>query len=194
MKEAKEYFPPFYQSYIGIHAKKKLHDNSKELVQLLKDNDILKDNLSIFELGAGPCRNLSYIYKENNTIKLYANDLWKNASFDNMDNSIKEIINFYEADTLSLLRNNNIKVDLMISSDHLMHIKDIIEIMKLITNKWRPNYLLLREYNGVSKKDFVHVHDYNSIENYDLIYETSSKQNSAYKIILNKKNDRYKIK
>jgi len=188
-KFGKERFPSSYQDAVGINASEKLHTNSKELVEILKSNNVIENNISVFEIGAGGCRNIKYILDENSTIKLGANDLFKESSFKNMDIDVKNIIDFYECDTLELLENYELNPDLLISSDHLMHVEHIKveKILNLINEKWNPKWILLREI----KKEFENIthprlyHNYDVLNsNYELISESDSKQDSAYFIKL----------
>jgi len=186
----KERFPSGYQGSVGMKARKMLHENSKELVEILKNNNVLNENSSIFELGSGPARNLYYIYKEFKTNNLYCSDLFLQSSFDNMSDEIKNVVRFYEGDSQEIIDNNILNdLDLFLVSDHFMHLQyDKADyIIKKIMSDWNPNYIMLREL----KKDFETpnhprlFHDYNQfLTNYDMIEETSSKQDNAYFIWL----------
>jgi len=155
MKEArwgKARFPKGYQKVVGFkNGCLFLHKNSKEFVKILKDIDIIErenDKYKIFEIGAGSGRNLHYIKEEFPNVKIACNDLFKQASFEEMSDSIKDIVDFYEADTLELFEQNRFEdIDLLISSDHLMHLQTnkVIKIVLLINHKWKPKYILLRE-------------------------------------------------
>ena len=93
-KFGKDRFPAEYQRGVGINAKELLQKNSIELVNILKKHNVLYDNMSVFEMGAPGCINLYYIWKENNSINLYANDLFRDASFKEMHSDIKNLITF----------------------------------------------------------------------------------------------------
>ena len=139
-----------YQSRVGHWPKFEfLTTNSIELADFLNKNGVLKDGVNIFEIGSAGCRNLKYINDLNGNVNLFANDLNRKHSFANMHESIKEKVTFYEEDTLSLVEGNEpeFDIDLLISSDHLMHVdeesvKSIIEILK---TKWKPKYIAMRE-------------------------------------------------
>ena len=185
----KQRFSEQYQNAVGINAASFLHENSKELASILKDHGVLTKNVSIYEIGAAGGRNLKYIQDLQPTAKFGCNDLYKNQSFNNMADSIKEIIEFDEADTLDLVRDKNIKVDLLVCSDHLMHIQydRAKEIIETISDKWCPTFIILREV----KKEFeapmhprlFHNYDY-FLEKYEVIHEQDSIQNNEYFIKL----------
>ena len=196
-KFGKERFPNGYQNAVGWGAAQFLHQNSKELVQILVDNKVLKDGLKIFEIGAGGGRNLKYIWDKNKKVKLYLNDLFKEASMNAMHQDIRDLVTFYELDTLSLFKDfkQEFEVDLLISSDHLMHVEyeSVEVILEKIRDSWKPNYILMREL----KKEFETpehprlFHNYDMLEDkYEVIVSTSSKQGEAYFIKLyRRKND-----
>src|SRR6056300_1655642 len=95
----KSRFPESYQAKVGQNARDLLHKNSKELVDILENNNVIKDEMSVFEMGAGGARNLYYIWKKNNSVKLYANDLFESESKKQMHDGIKDTITFYEGDS-----------------------------------------------------------------------------------------------
>jgi len=189
----KQRFPEGYQSAVGINARAMLHNNSVELVSILKNNNILDSTSSVFELGAGPARNLHYMHKEFKINKLYCSDLFLQASFDNMSDDIKEIITFYEGDSQDIIDNNFIpNLDLFLVSDHFMHLQyDKADyIIKKILSTWKPNYIMLREI----KKEFETpnhprlFHNYDQfLSDYEMIEENTSKQCDAYFIWLLKR-------
>lgn len=199
----KNRFPERYQSGVGYKNastingdKDYLHKNSRELVEILKSNNI-KLKSKVFELGAGPARNLHYILKEYPNIKLYCNDLWP-SSIDHMSDEVKEIINYYTGDSEDIINNEKIQkeiiddLDLFLVSDHFMHLPydKADHIIKKILSKWKPNFIMLREL----KKEFETpdhprlFHDYNQLlTSYEMIHETSSKQDECYFIWLLKR-------
>ena len=189
---------PEYQPGVGMSAKPKLHLNSKELVNLLEDNNVIADNMKIFEIGAGPGRNLKYIWDKNNTIKLYMNDLWEESMHQAHESwpAARKLITFYELDTLSLFKGSpHTDIDLLISSDHLMHVdyesvKSILEIMRDV---WKPKCILLREVKKECETPWKPrlYHDYDMLEEkYDVGVSTESKQDNCYFIKLyRRKND-----
>lgn len=143
-----------YQNKVGfVNSRKLLHDNSKELVSVMKNLDIINNISSIFEIGSGGCRNLKYISDENNNIKMYCNDLVKEDSLNNCSIDIKDKINFIEGDTLQVLNKFNKHIDAYLSSDHLVHLKRekaIKVIEKIVSNK--PKYIILRELAAEKQK------------------------------------------
>lgn len=193
----KKRFPANYQGRVGWYANKKLHKNSEELAKILVDNEVLKDGLKIFEIGAGGGRNLKYIWDKNKKVELYLNDLFEKTSMKNMHEEIKDLVTFYESDTLSLVKNfkPEFNIDLLISSDHLMHVEyeSVEVILEKIRDSWKPNYILLREL----KKQFETprhprlFHNYGMLgDKYEVIVSTTSKQDKCYFIKLyRRKND-----
>ena len=192
-KFGKERFPYDYQNAVGMNASLTLHENSKELVKLLKQHNILNSNSKIFELGSGPGRNLHYINEEFKTNNIYCSDLFAEASKNNMSESIKNIITFYEGDSEDIINNNIIKdLDLFLVSDHFMHLQyeKADYIIKMILKTWNPKYIMLREL----KKEFETpehprlFHNYDQfLQKYNLILETTSNQTDAYFIWLLKR-------
>jgi len=192
-KFGKERFPANYQTAVGMSARQLLHENSIELVDILKQQNIMQNLKSVFELGSGPARNLYYIWLANKSLNLNCSDLFKDASYENMHTDIKDKVNFFEGDSQDIIDTIDIdKLDLFLVSDHFMHLQyekaDYI-IKKLIGN-WKPNFIMIREL----KKEFETpehprlYHNYDQIlQTYDLLYETSSKQDSAYFIWLLKR-------
>ena len=179
----------------NISKRKLLHNNSKELVKICNDFNILKDNIDIFEIGCGCSRNLYYLWKNNNKVNISGNDLIKEECFKYMEEDIKSVINFKEIDTLRMVEKNKLSPDLFISSDHLMHLEPETskKVLKEVIEEWEPLYLLLREsqidrLNRGVKKFRV---DYECVKDkYDILYEKVSEGDSSYIIVLGKlKND-----
>jgi hypothetical protein len=142
-----EKFDEAYQDLVGINSPSQLHRNSLELLDILLEHELILDGIKIFEIGAGGCRNLKYINDYNPNVLLFANDLHKEASLNNCHPSIKSKVQFYEMDTFSLINENELEVDVLIASDHLMHIDPETTglIVEQICKKWKPKYILLRE-------------------------------------------------
>ena len=156
MSKYKHLYTESYQDGVGERSDDVLQKVSEDIVSFLEEVNIIQDGIKIFEIGAGGCRNLRHIYEVNSNVKLYANDLHKEASFKNMDPMIQKVVQFHEIDTLKLTREMVFEnIDLLISSYHLMHIdedtwQDIIDNIK---DKWKPKYIFLnelitREYPG----------------------------------------------
>lgn len=183
---------PQYQKRIGWNGRAVLHHNSKQLKDIINDQNLLFDGINIFEIGAGGNRNLKYINDLANekgiNINLASNDLHREESLAETHESIKDKVNFYESDTLSLVENwptidnKPLKVDLLISSDHLMHIEKNagVTILAKIKNEIKPQYILLREvkkeYENLSHPRFYHNYD-TWLDNYELTYETDGSNN-----------------
>ena len=189
----KQRFPESYQRAVGMNASDILHKNSIELVSILKKYNVLNINSTIFELGSGPARNLHYINEEFKTNNLYCSDLFEDASKNNMSDSIKNVITFFEGDSQDIIDNNLIKdLDLFLVSDHFMHLQyeKADYIIKMILKNWNPKYIMLREL----KKEFETpnhprlFHNYDQLlTDYDFMHKTSSKQDDCYFIWLLKR-------
>ena len=196
----KKRFSRGYQAAVGMGAREVLHKNSSELVAILDKHGIINSNLSVFELGAGPGRNLYYIYKELlkneqgvKNVKFSANDLWEKDSFKYMEPEIKNIIKFYEMDTEDLVNNITIPdLDLVLVSDHFMHLQyeKADFIIKKLLSEWKPEYIMLREI----KKEFEApdhprlYHDYDQfLSDYEKVEDLNSKQTDRYFIWLLKR-------
>ena len=195
----KDRFPPNYQDGIGWDCNRGssedicglLHRNSIELCGILEKHGMIKDNMNVFEIGAGPARNLKYIYDKNNSINMYANDLFRYTSVPNMHPDIRDLVTFYEIDTLSLIEDYepDFHVDLLISSDHLMHVEyeSVDKILKNIRDEWKPTNILIREV----KKEYETpdhprlFHNYEQLlSEYKLIQEGESGNNNEFFIWL----------
>jgi len=181
----KQRFPEQYQNRVGINAREILHKNSMELVRILKEKNILKDDMKIFEMGAGGGRNLFYIWNENNSVSLSCNDLFRHASFDNMHPSIKDKVNFIEGDSEEVTKNHAHPVDLFLVSDHFMHLQyeKAENIITNILELWNPKFLMIREV----KKEFESpkhpklFHNYSRfLQKYELLHESTSDNDDSY--------------
>jgi len=181
----KQRFPEQYQNRVGINAKELLHKNSLELVKLLKEKNIIRKNLKVFEMGAGGGRNLFYIWREEDSVSLACNDLFRDASMANMHPLIKDKVDFIEGDSEEVIKNNLREVDLFLVSDHFMHLQydKADNIITSIMEKWKPTFLMIREV----RKDFespMHpklFHNYlRFLEKYDLIHDSLSENDSTY--------------
>ena len=180
-KFGKDRFPADYQRRVGINARELLQKNSIELVDILKKHNVLYDNINVFEMGAAGCRNLYYIWKENNSINLYANDLFRNASFKQMHDDIKLIVNFYEGDSEEVFSASKVdNLHLLLVSDHFMHLQreKFDSISKNILNLWKPKYIMLREVKREFEKPehpkLYHNYDV-FLQDYFLVEDTESK-------------------
>lgn len=162
--------------------------NSVELVNILKNLNLVNKDWTYLEIGCGSGRNLDFLLKENNEInKVYGNDLIKDECFKYMSDNVKEHINFSEKDSLSFLEENFLEVDLLIASDHLMHIdKDSVqEILRILSTEWKPKYICLRETlaERLTTKPFKYIHNFDILNNnYDVVYNQNSVEDSTYYI------------
>jgi hypothetical protein len=204
MSKYKSRFNEQYQDRVGHFPKYQfLTNNSIELAEFLNETGVIKDGMTIFEIGAAGCRNLKYIHDLNNNINLFANDLYESASKKNMHESISGKINFIEMDTLSMFESDmssilsDNKIDLLISSDHLMHIDklSVISILNHINTKWKPKYICLRELLSKSGEEIDRVwprvyHEYDKLlsKNYKLISKGDcSNRPEWYELLLYKR-------
>ena len=185
----KQRFKPEYQKLVGWNAKEFLHKNSKELLQVLIDNQ-LDINGNVFELGAGPARNLHYIKEYYKDCKIYASDQYRDLKY--ASELVRDTVTFYEGDSLDIIQEPIGHVQLFLVSDHLMHLDydKGDKVIKAIQWNWKPEYILLREL----KKEFETpehprlFHQYDQLfTHYDKIYEKSSNQDTAYFIWLLKR-------
>lgn len=182
----KDRFPAQYQAAVGMGAREMLHANSIELAALLKKNSILQNAKTIFELGSGPARNLYYIWLENQNLKLYCSDLFREASLQNMHPDIKDRVSFFEGDSEKIINTKLVEnLDIFLVSDHFMHLQyeKAENIINLICSTWKPTYIMLREL----KKEFETpnhprlYHNYDHfLDYYDAVYQGSSNQDSSY--------------
>lgn len=119
--------------------------------------------------------------------------MWKDSSLNNMHPEIKSIVNFIEGDSEDIINNNVIhNLDIFLVSDHFMHLQyeKADNIIKKIISSWKPKYIMLREI----KKEFETpnhprlYHNYNQfLSEYEMIEDTTSKQDKSYFIWLLKK-------
>ena len=196
-KWGKSRFPKEYQARVGWNAREVLHNNSKELKRVLQQFNLPEDNMKVFEIGAGGARNLYYIWELNNTIKLYANDLFEDASREQMNSQIKDKVVFYEKDTIDLVNEETISdIDIFLTSDHLMHLdyEPVKTIIQKVRDEWKPKYIMIRECTKKHEEDYWPrlYHDYDAFnKSYDVLYDDSSKGSDAkYRVLLfRRKND-----
>lgn len=182
-------FKPGYTKLVGWGAKPFLHDNSKELLQILIDQG-LDINGNVFELGAGPGRNLHYIKDHFKDCSIYASDQYRDLK--NASELVRKEVKFYEADSIDMIQEPIKDTQLFISSDHLMHLDydKADKILKAILMNWKPEYILLREV----KKEFETpehprlFHQYDQLfAKYDKVFEKTSNQAKEYFIWLLKR-------
>ena len=183
-------FLPKYQNKVGWFAKKKLHENSKELLSIIQKFCELDNKSKVFELGGAGARNLHYIHEHFGTDKIFCSDLYRKNSLKNMSDKMKKICVFFEGDSEDVINNNLIKdIDLFLVVDHFMHLqyKKTDYIIKKLISNWRPRYVMLREIKE-EYEDIKHprlFHDYNQfLSDYNLLKETISKQDEQYFIWL----------
>jgi SAM-dependent methyltransferase len=198
----KNRFPKEYQKGVGFKDNFRgrisniLHKNSEELVEILKSNNIELES-KVFELGAGPARNLHYILEQYPNIKLYCNDLWP-LSIDHMSDKVKDVINYYVGDSEDIINDKEIQrqvidgLDLFLVSDHFMHLQyeKADNIINSILSIWKPKYIMLREvkkeYETPNHPRLFHKYD-KFLKDYDLVHESTSVNAEEYFIWLLKK-------
>jgi len=189
----KKRFPKSYQKKVGQNARELLHKNSEELVEILKDHNVIQDDMTVFEMGAAGARNLWYIWKENKSVKLYANDLFEKESREQMHNDIKELITFYEGDSENIFNESKVEnLDLLLVSDHFMHLQyeKVDNILTKILSDWTPRHMIIREvkkeYEAPDHPRLFHKY-HRLLDKYDLVHERDSKQTDQYFIWLLKR-------
>lgn len=169
-----------------IASSKKLRHQSKEMIAALKELGLPLPGSFIFEIGCGSGRNLIYVRKSVPTAKIAGNDLVRKDCFSNMHPLVSEVIDFREMDTLSLFRTEVFHPDLLISSDHLMHISPDAaqEILQRMADSWKPQFIAFRERTVERKVEpAIFVHDYSVIEkHYVNILERKSQYDYTYSI------------
>jgi len=194
-----EAFDREYQKRVGQKARKLLHENSLELVNRMRENELIDQKFHYFEIGAAGARNLYYIWKDSkgifgfrSPIKLSCNDLWEEESKANMHPDIRKIINFHEGDTEEILStiNPSPPIDVLLSSDHLMHLPRFKgeAILTLVMNRIRPKYIVLRERKKEYEVDenmtdgfAKNYHNYEKLaERYELVNEYDCKVNEYF--------------
>ena len=186
-------FGKSYQKTVGKDAKALLQNNSMELVSILNKYNVISDNMNVFEMGAGPGRNLHYIWKENNSINLFANDLFEDQSMVNMHSDIKDNITFFEGDSEDIFNKCRVEnIDLLLVSDHLMHLQydKADNIITKILSDWKPKYIMLREvlaqYETPNHPRLFHKYD-RFLSDYKLVHKSISINAKEYFIWLMEK-------
>ena len=123
-KFGKDRFPDNYQRAVGMAASSRLHANSVELLDIIKRNDVLTDDDIIFELGAGPARNLHYIYNKFPKCGYYCSDLFYDASIQNMSQDMRENLKeFYEGDSEEVIKKLDLNIKLFILNRYRKKVK-----------------------------------------------------------------------
>lgn len=174
-----------YQKAIG--SRSRLHNNSLELMEFIKQHRVFDNVDSVFEIGCGAGRNLFYLNQIKPEITISGNDLIKEECFKYMDPSVKEKIDFHEIDTRSLFLSKVINCDLLLSSDHLMHLEpehaDVI--LDAMCYFWKPTKIVIRErlLPREDKPPFIFVHNYQKLEDkYTVEASQKSAHDSSYEI------------
>lgn len=184
-----------YQKLIATQSF--LHENSKELIEILNKHDILKPGISVFEIGCGCARNLTYILKENADIRVAGNDLNRDECYKYMDKIAAKSMSFINLDTKSMVDSDDPRIngiDLFLSSDHLMHLDPATAkyVLNKVCTKVKPKYIMLRESTVdrlVEGKAPKHAHDYSCIEDYyKIINDCRSHVDDTYRICLYERN------
>jgi len=173
-----------------IANRKMLHDNSQEVVSVLKEFNVLDEGAMVLEVGCGCGRNLAYILEAFPTVHPMGNDLVKSQCFKYMDKNLKEEIDFFEIDTQSFFREYCLYADLMLVSDHFMHLDDptYLEVAEHICTTWRPSYLMIRDGHQARKTNPPkYIHDFYTFKSdYDLLYEAASAASPGHTVYLYK--------
>ena len=141
-----------YQKYIEESAK--LKENTRELVEFIKGLELIDpdDALTLHELGCGSGRNIMYLKQAFPRIRFSGNDLDEQCCTLFMDKSRRFYLKFYEADTYRFLKSdveNKQQVDILLASDHLMHLsRQIIREVYELMAKYAKAHIILREPCG----------------------------------------------
>lgn len=176
-----------------IANKDMLHQNSKELVEILRGVPVTA-GMKIFEIGCGCGRNLEYIRKAFQGVHLAGNDLIREQCFKHMEPGLRDVIDFHEGDTARMV-DKPMEMDLLISSDHMMHLDPVAAryVMRGIMENWKPKWILIRESTKPRKKPtpVVHAHDYSALhEAYDVRVDTHPKVSGDFVLrLLERKNE-----
>jgi trans-aconitate methyltransferase len=167
-----------------MNANLVLHKNSVELRKILINKIDFTNVHHIYEIGSGPCRNLFYLFDYFPDKKYSCSDLSKAESFKEMNPLIREVINFHEGDSEFAVKELK-DVDLLICSDHLMHLQyeKAENILNFVKDFLKPKYIILREV----MKEFetpLHprlYHDYQKLEScYSVIHYSVSVNAKEY--------------
>ena len=191
----KKRFPEKYQSRVGWNSRELLHNNSLELVRVLKQFNLPEDNMKVFEIGAGGARNLFYIWDANKTITICENDLFEDASREQMQEDIRDKVIFYEKDTNDLVNEETITdIDIFLTSDHLMHLdrEPVANIMEKVRDEWKPKYIMIREATKEwENEEWPRLyHDYDMFnESYDVLYDKISSSDGNFFVRLLRRKD-----
>ena len=110
-----------------------------------------------------------------------------------MSPEVKKVVTFYEGDSEDIANQNPVKnLGLLLVSDHFMHLQyeKADHIIKTIIKDWKPKYIMLRElkkqWETPNHPRLFHNYD-QFLESYDMLSNTSSKQDDAYFIWLLKR-------
>ena len=167
-----------------------LHTNSIELVDVMRD--YLGDIKIVFEIGMGNGRNLNYLLAEKKSLDISGNDLSKECCFKWMPKPVKKVLKFYEIDSRALVDKHDIHADLVIVSDHIMHLdpQTAQHVIKKVRDNWKPTYVLIRETmeerldKGVKK----HIQDLSGFKTeYETLYREVSRNDPTYYVELLKR-------
>jgi len=175
-----------------ISRRKRLHRVSKSFVKIIKQNNVNLSKKHVFEIGCGSGRNLYYIKKNWKNCKISGNDLVKGSCFKYARKSIRGTIDFYEKSTQDMVKEKISNVDIVIASDHLMHLDkpDVQEILNALSNNWKPKFILVKD-TTVEQNKFPnkYIHDFSSLDqNYKKIYYKKIAVNIKSFISLYKRN------
>ncbi len=129
-----------------IASKGFLHENSRTLTSFLGQHGLPEPGSTVFELGCGSGRNLHYLLGVED-LKLVGNDLCRSECLKHMEPQVKQRVRFIEQDTLSLLQGDPFQVDLLLASDHFMHLppESLQTCLNLLVDRWSPSFICLRE-------------------------------------------------
>jgi trans-aconitate methyltransferase len=178
--QLKANFGKEYQSRIRRSKYGKLHNHiSKNMAEFLSRNINIEDGFNVFEIGVGSGRNLKYLLDIHPDITIHGNDLHRDASLEHTFPIIKNNINFYETDTISMMKDHkpDFHIDILISRAHLMHINPeaVKAIKKYISEYWKPTYILISECDKSGERKHG-LKKFHHKLNFDTYYTLMDKQ------------------
>jgi hypothetical protein len=150
---------------------------SRELAAIFSQH--CADASTLHELGVGAGRNILHLYRKRPDVGYSGNDLDRRACFASMHPEVRQILQFTERDTLTLLRErvgSGESVDCVLVADHLIHIPpdSIDEVLELMT-RFARRYILFHE--GVTRRpdradDFWFAHRFERLtQAFDLVID-----------------------
>ena len=166
----------------AIAQKEFLHENSRELLTSVRKMVPSAD--SIMEVGCGAGRNLVYLMDAYHPSRIVGTDLSRNACFEHMDPRLKSVIEFITSDSRDLFAVSEFEVDLLLFSDHLMHlppeaVRFIID--RLCSGAWKFRHLVIRDTDiPRQRKPIKYAHDYSKLTGHFKVLADESSAREGY--------------